>query len=115
MLKNIKRTYQLGYLQESLREIEAYHIENLSDVNGWELLGTIKKKCKNMSQVDTHYDAFYDKFPNSLKVKQICLVEAMQSHRYTVAESILGAIRTCLLYTSPSPRDQRGSRMPSSA
>ena len=24
-------------------------------------------------------------------------------------------IRNCLLYTSPSPRDQRGSRMPSSA
>ena len=27
----------------------------------------------------------------------------------------LGAIYSCLLYTSPSPRDQRGSRMPSSA
>ena len=26
-----------------------------------------------------------------------------------------GSIVTCLLYTSPSPRDQRGSRMPSSA
>ena len=26
-----------------------------------------------------------------------------------------GLIRLCLLYTSPSPRDQRGSRMPSSA
>ena len=26
-----------------------------------------------------------------------------------------GAPYTCLLYTSPSPRDQRGSRMPSSA
>ena len=26
-----------------------------------------------------------------------------------------GMIGTCLLYTSPSPRDQRGSRMPSSA
>ena len=25
------------------------------------------------------------------------------------------AVLTCLLYTSPSPRDQRGSRMPSSA
>ena len=24
-------------------------------------------------------------------------------------------LRDCLLYTSPSPRDQRGSRMPSSA
>ena len=27
----------------------------------------------------------------------------------------LGADSACLLYTSPSPRDQRGSRMPSSA
>ena len=27
----------------------------------------------------------------------------------------LGTILRCLLYTSPSPRDQRGSRMPSSA
>ena len=27
----------------------------------------------------------------------------------------LDDIDTCLLYTSPSPRDQRGSRMPSSA
>ena len=26
-----------------------------------------------------------------------------------------GPFKTCLLYTSPSPRDQRGSRMPSSA
>ena len=26
-----------------------------------------------------------------------------------------GMIMSCLLYTSPSPRDQRGSRMPSSA
>ena len=28
---------------------------------------------------------------------------------------VIAAIETCLLYTSPSPRDQRGSRMPSSA
>ena len=26
-----------------------------------------------------------------------------------------GQMKGCLLYTSPSPRDQRGSRMPSSA
>ena len=30
-------------------------------------------------------------------------------------ESDSDAPKTCLLYTSPSPRDQRGSRMPSSA
>ena len=29
--------------------------------------------------------------------------------------ALLMAYATCLLYTSPSPRDQRGSRMPSSA
>ena len=28
---------------------------------------------------------------------------------------LLSAFDACLLYTSPSPRDQRGSRMPSSA
>ena len=27
----------------------------------------------------------------------------------------IGQLKDCLLYTSPSPRDQRGSRMPSSA
>ena len=28
---------------------------------------------------------------------------------------VLGSVGTCLLYTSPSPRDKRQSRMPSSA
>ena len=31
------------------------------------------------------------------------------------ARVVEGDSVTCLLYTSPSPRDQRGSRMPSSA
>ena len=35
------------------------------------------------------------------------------AHR--LAENGSAGIITCLLYTSPSPRDQRGSRMPSSA
>ena len=29
--------------------------------------------------------------------------------------ALVSSVRPCLLYTSPSPRDQRGSRMPSSA
>ena len=33
----------------------------------------------------------------------------------TDREFIFNTLETCLLYTSPSPRDQRGSRMPSSA
>ena len=31
------------------------------------------------------------------------------------SSAFIGKSRVCLLYTSPSPRDQRGSRMPSSA
>ena len=38
---------------------------------------------------------------------------AFETH--TVCQAPLtGHVKTCLLYTSPSPRDQRGSRMPSS-
>ena len=33
----------------------------------------------------------------------------------TVFDGLGNMFKNCLLYTSPSPRDQRGSRMPSSA
>ena len=32
-----------------------------------------------------------------------------------VPDKVCIELKSCLLYTSPSPRDQRGSRMPSSA
>ena len=35
--------------------------------------------------------------------------------RAEIADAVKSLIKSCLLYTSPSPRDQRGSRMPSSA
>ena len=36
-------------------------------------------------------------------------------HHNTLTSLLREDFTTCLLYTSPSPRDQRGSRMPSSA
>ena len=33
----------------------------------------------------------------------------------SVTSNLVAQAKGCLLYTSPSPRDQRGSRMPSSA
>ena len=38
-----------------------------------------------------------------------------RSHPSDADEKTISLIKDCLLYTSPSPRDQRGSRMPSSA
>ena len=34
---------------------------------------------------------------------------------FVAGTMVFGLLWACLLYTSPSPRDQRGSRMPSSA
>ena len=42
-------------------------------------------------------------------------VEQSEDYKKRQAELIQEKARSCLLYTSPSPRDQRGSRMPSSA
>ena len=42
-------------------------------------------------------------------------LEASNIEYYEVYMSTSPNVETCLLYTSPSPRDQRGSRMPSSA
>ena len=44
------------------------------------------------------------------------LTDVPDDQRFVTLQTVGGtAIRGCLLYTSPSPRDQRGSRMPSSA
>ena len=40
---------------------------------------------------------------------------ARQSAQEVATPWLAGKPQPCLLYTSPSPRDQRGSRMPSSA
>ena len=45
------------------------------------------------------------------QVPQTLLKKAQQQFPHTFITVLWG----CLLYTSPSPRDQRGSRMPSSA
>ena len=42
-------------------------------------------------------------------------IGAMVAYGPGGATDFQARIATCLLYTSPSPRDQRGSRMPSSA
>ena len=49
-----------------------------------------------------------DKFPNPDKIDGRKILEACVSYFAVYAE-------TCLLYTSPSPRDRTRSRMPSSA
>ena len=69
-------------------------------------------------------DLWYDKsielviFRNSLIDKNVS--DILSLHEYAGAFvqkpiSIFDSVEICLLYTSPSPRDKRQSRMPSSA
>ena len=43
------------------------------------------------------------------------ILEDFDANKNSKSPRIKQLLRSCLLYTSPSPRDQRGSRMPSSA
>ena len=46
--------------------------------------------------------------------KMVAKVNKLEAENRRLKELLINA-GICLLYTSPSPRDQRGSRMPSSA
>ena len=63
--------------------------------------------------------ALMTKFPNLKLVANFGVGYDGVETAYAAANGIIVTntpdVLTCLLYTSPSPRDQRGSRMPSSA
>ena len=42
-------------------------------------------------------------------------LQTLRGNAFDQSSLLIALLRACLLYTSPSPRDQRGSRMPSSA
>ena len=70
-------------------------------------------KLRETERVDAehrHLDA-----PRATLATAQLLARHDQEARDLLAEQRVRAARLCLLYTSPSPRDQRGSRMPSSA
>ena len=59
----------------------------------------------------------YVRLAREFGLKQEEIAKTVGKSRASVANSmrLLDLHKDCLLYTSPSPRDQRGSRMPSSA
>ena len=58
------------------------------------------------------------KFPsllnNSFQIKNV-IIEGSEKSNISEIENNVTEFKGCLLYTSPSPRDNSGSRMPSSA
>ena len=93
--------YQL-YLEE-VSEARSIPIANLKTMIG-ELDLDNTSRAVELGLVDghSHWYEFEDKLRQKLNIKEA------KGINYT-------SLDDCLLYTSPSPRDQRGSRMPSSA
>ena len=80
-------------------------------------LNELSKKGSSLLGSSTGYKDL-DKKTQGLQKGDLIVVAGRPSMGKTslamnIAENML--IDNCLLYTSPSPRDQRGSRMPSSA
>ena len=93
------------------------------DHESWELVDEASQACgRDVSQLLLHADAEELKQTRNSQlttfVLSMVVLDAVE--RTGVAPNLtaghsLGEYSACLLYTSPSPRDQRGSRMPSSA
>ena len=67
-------------------------------------------------QIVYELDAVIDVFDDPIiEDKKMGRVLHLLARIKTIQRVLVQQIDICLLYTSPSPRDQRGSRMPSSA
>ena len=75
---------------------------------GW--LINVEAYIKNVDGITTRSQGFQNQFQfvNSTGDYQAKGFDVLVNKKFN-------SLSTCLLYTSPSPRDQRGSRMPSSA
>ena len=103
-------TSLLNFMREKLN-LSGYQEINTPQVVDrklWEASGHWEKYRENMFIAEIDEEHANEKRTNALKPMNCpCHVQ--------VYNQGLTSYKDCLLYTSPSPRDQRGSRMPSSA
>ena len=93
-IRNVKPDESLKYIKPKTPE---FGITRIADVTGLDRIG----------------------IPVAIAVRPSALsISVSQGKGTTIESAMMGAIMEsidCLLYTSPSPRDKRQSRMPSSA
>ena len=84
-----------------------------SSPNGWP--GAAGSPGGDPGNFDFSQYGNFEDFINELLGRFATPSESSSAGGYAYGNKTGGQRYTCLLYTSPSPRDQRGSRMPSSA
>ena len=97
--------------------VDANNSIALANDEGSDLLGLTSENAPGVSLVDLLADSSEALLLDELVHKARAGVQTRRSFTFQSGPVVraLDLQCCCLLYTSPSPRDQRGSRMPSSA
>ena len=101
-----------GYLETGISRLEYYRLSEAGEIDGKPLFEGAKRTADEIRPrligVDGHSEL--PEADSSVSARLAPLIPD-QPGRYSIALLDL----SCLLYTSPSPRDRQKSRMPSSA
>ena len=89
--------------------------EKAKNVPDWAGLGSKRSHEMPTPVVDLPLGATEDRVTGALDIEKALTKGEKAFQPGLLAKANRGYLYICLLYTSPSPRDQRGSRMPSSA
>ena len=90
--------------------------EEKVDLVGWSLGGVIAREvARSIPKKINSLFIFGSPIKGPKYTVGAEIYDAVETQRITTLLETLEASKPCLLYTSPSPRDQRGTRMPSSA
>ena len=92
-------TDETSMLANLKAQLEAFNKVSLTDVEFTKVLHHLNKSAGVFNKAKTLRDR----------------MKLEKENNETVYLEFFDSTKPCLLYTSPSPRDQRGSRMPSSA
>ena len=110
-LKNYKAKNTLRAYQADFKDFSIF-----CSKNGF---NSIPTEPKILSLYLTHLSATSKFSTLKRRIASISVVHKMKGHyldtKHPIVMENLHGIRSCLLYTSPSPRDRTRSRMPSSA
>ena len=112
-------------LEQDLDEMEAISLDDLKKLKPAELIKFAEEvgveNAASMRKQDIFFAVLKDLAEDEVRTNGSGVLEVLPDGfgflRAPEANYLPGPddIYVCLLYTSPSPRDQRGSRMPSSA
>jgi len=105
--KNLKRAADMGYTFYVGPELEYFYFKDSTGTEPLDAGGYF-----DMTTLDAATDLRRE---TVLTLEEMGIGIEYSHHEVAPSQHEIDMRYTCLLYTSPSPRDQRGSRMPSSA